>query len=82
LIVTAILDKVLPRSNMVVYSLGMVAANLIIIGITLQILRSRTPTERKRVAEPQPVATPERSLAGVQPVPPAQPPVSSSSTTS
>jgi len=63
LIVTALLDKVLPRDNMLWYSLGMLLANLIIIWVTLQILRSRARFERKRVAEPTPFASPERSEA-------------------
>jgi len=80
LIVTAILDKILPRSNMAVYTVGMLVANLIIIGVTALILRSRSGIERKRVAEPGPIATPERAMASIQSTPPAQPPASSSPT--
>ncbi|OGO24965.1 MAG: hypothetical protein A2W33_01455 [Chloroflexi bacterium RBG_16_52_11] len=61
LIVTALLDKVLPRDNMLWYSLGMLLANLVIIWVTLLILHSRARVERKRVAEPSPFASPERS---------------------
>lgn len=58
LVVTAILDKLLPRDPIWVYSLAMLAANLVIAWVTLQILRSRARTERQRVAEPGPIARP------------------------
>jgi NADH-quinone oxidoreductase subunit H len=58
LIVTAIVDKLLPHQNLPVYTLGMFVANLIIVWVTLQILRSGARSERKRVGEPKPVATP------------------------
>jgi len=58
LVVTAILDKVLPHEPLWVYSLGMLAANLVIAWVTLQILRSRARKERQRVAEPGPIARP------------------------
>jgi NADH-quinone oxidoreductase subunit H len=63
LIVTAVLDKVLPRTNLWVYSTGMLVANLLIIWITLTILRSRARIERKRVAEFSPIATPEKAAS-------------------
>ena len=75
LIVTALLDKVLPRDNMLWYSLGMLLANLVIIWVTLLILRSRARVERKRVADPSPFAPPERSGAAH---PTSQPPQSPS----
>jgi NADH-quinone oxidoreductase subunit H len=60
LIVTALLDKVLPHDNLWIYYLGMLLANVVIAWGTLQILRSQARTERKRVAEPRPVATPNQ----------------------
>ncbi len=60
LVVTALVDKALPRDNLWVYYLGMLLANVVIAWVTLQILRSRAHTERKRVAEPRPVATPDQ----------------------
>ena len=65
LIVTAILDKILPRSSEAIYALGMLAANVVVGWITLQLLRLNVRSERKRVAEPKPVAQPETSVAAV-----------------
>jgi NADH-quinone oxidoreductase subunit H len=56
LIVTALLDKILPRDNMLWYSLGMLLANLVIVGHFAN-TRSRARVERKRVAEPAPFAS-------------------------
>ena len=61
LIVTAILHKVLENSDFWVYAVVMLAANLLIGWVTLQILRSRARVERERVAEPRPVAVPPSS---------------------
>lgn len=61
LIVMAIMDKILPRSSMLVYTLVMLTANIIVGWITLQLLRVNTKSARKRVAEPKPVARPETS---------------------
>jgi len=58
LMVTAILDKLLPHQNLPIYTLGMLLANLVIVWVTLQILRSGARSERMRVGEPKPVATP------------------------
>jgi NADH-quinone oxidoreductase subunit H len=74
LMVTAILDKLLINSPTLVYTSVMLGANLVIIWGTVLMLRSRARIERKRVAEVQPVATPENSSTT-----PAQPPVSSTS---
>jgi len=41
------------------YVVGMVLANLVIIWLTVQILRNRAKVERKRVAEPGPIAAPQ-----------------------
>jgi NADH-quinone oxidoreductase subunit H len=76
LMVTAILDKILPQDNILVYTSGMLVANLVIGWITLQILRSRAQVERRRVAEPKPVASPP-AVGGGTPQPvisPIQPP--------
>ena len=61
LIVTAILRKVLENSDFWVYAVVMLAANLLIGWVTLQILRSRARVERQRVAEPRSVAVPPSS---------------------
>jgi NADH-quinone oxidoreductase subunit H len=66
LIITAILDKVLPRTNLWVYTIGMLVANVMVIWITLSILRFRARTERKRVAEYSPIATPEKAASSTQ----------------
>jgi NADH-quinone oxidoreductase subunit H len=58
LVVTALLDKAMMGLPSWVYVLVMLAANLLVIWITLQILRSRAREERQRVAEPQPIARP------------------------
>jgi NADH-quinone oxidoreductase subunit H len=60
LMVTAIMDKVLPRDSLWIYYPGMLLANILIAWVTLQILRSQARVERKRVAEPKPVATPSQ----------------------
>ncbi len=66
LIVTAVLDKLLPRTNLWVYSIGMLVANVAIVWVTLLILRSRARVERKRVAEYSPIATPEKASSSSQ----------------
>lgn len=58
LIVTAILDKALAGSSTLVYTLSMLAANLVIAWLTIQVLRRYARTERRKVAEVKPVATP------------------------
>jgi NADH-quinone oxidoreductase subunit H len=60
LMVTAILDKVLPRDNLWIYYPVMLLANVLIALVTLQILRKQARTERKRVGGPRPVATPSQ----------------------
>lgn len=59
LIVTAVLDKLFAGFPEWLYVVGMLLANVVIAWITLQILRSRARSERKRVAEPGPIATPQ-----------------------
>ena len=59
LIVTAILDKLFAGFPEWLYVGGMLLANLVIIWLTLQILRNRAKGERKRVAEPGPIASPQ-----------------------
>ena len=61
LMVTAVLDKVLPRSRdgiTWIYFLGMLAGNLLIAWIALQLVRRRARSERRLVAEPKPIARP------------------------
>lgn len=59
LIVTAILDKLFAGFPEWLYVVGMLLANLVIIWLTVQILRNRAKGERKRVAEPGPIASPQ-----------------------
>lgn len=59
LIVTAILDKLFAGFPEWLYVVGMLLANLVIIWLTLHILRNRAKGERKRVAEPGPIASPQ-----------------------
>jgi NADH-quinone oxidoreductase subunit H len=59
LIVTAILDKLFAGFPEWLYVVGMLLANLVIVWLTLQILRNRAKGERKRVAEPGPIASPQ-----------------------
>jgi NADH-quinone oxidoreductase subunit H len=73
LLVTAIVDKALPRDNVWIYTLGMLLANVVIAWGTLQILRSGARTERKRVGEPRPVATPNTPPVVASPVTPTAP---------
>ena len=58
LIVTAILDKALAGTSTMVYTLSLLAANLVIVWLTLVVLRRYARTERQKVAEVQPIATP------------------------
>jgi len=63
MMVTAVMDKVLAQASQIIYAAGMLAANIVIIWVTLYILRSYAHAERQRVAEPKPVATPELGKA-------------------
>jgi NADH-quinone oxidoreductase subunit H len=63
LMVMAILDKLLEGGPYWLYVTGMLVANLVIVWAVLRLLRSRARTERVRVAEPRPVATPPGSPA-------------------
>ena len=58
LIATAILDKALAGSSTFVYTLSMLAANIIVAWLTILILRRYARTERRKVAELKPIATP------------------------
>jgi len=58
LIVTAILDKALAGTSTTVYTLSLLAANLVIVWLTLLVLRRYARTERQKVAEVQPIAIP------------------------
>jgi NADH-quinone oxidoreductase subunit H len=67
LIVTAILDKLLQGTkNIWIYSGTLFLANIVIILITLFILNSIARGERKRVAEPKPIALSGDSLASTE----------------
>ena len=56
---TAVVDKVLAGVGKPVYTIGMLITNIVIIWVTLALLRTYARTERKRVAEPGPIARPE-----------------------
>jgi NADH-quinone oxidoreductase subunit H len=58
LIVTAILDKALAGSSTFVYTLSMLAANIVVAWLTILVLRRYARTERRKVAELKPIATP------------------------
>jgi len=58
LIVTAILVKALEGASTMVFTLSLLAANLVIVWLTLVILRKYARTERQKVAEVQPIAIP------------------------
>ncbi len=60
-VVVALLDKILVGvgASQLGYVLVMFAANLVIIWTTLLLLRRYARTERRRVAEPKPVASPD-----------------------
>lgn len=62
LMVTAIMDKILPSPDeaLLVYAGGMLAANLVLGWITLIILRRYAALKRQRVSEPRPVASVDR----------------------
>jgi NADH-quinone oxidoreductase subunit H len=67
LIVTAILDKLLQGTkNIWIYSGTLFLANIVIILITLFILNSIAGGERKRVAEPKPIALSGDSLGSTE----------------
>jgi NADH-quinone oxidoreductase subunit H len=56
---TAVMDKVLAQSGTVIYALGMLAANIVIILVTWYLLHTYVRLERQRVAEPKPIARPD-----------------------
>jgi len=58
LMVTALMDKILGQPGTIVYTVGMLATNLAIIWITMSILRTTIRSEREKVGEVRPVATP------------------------
>lgn len=57
--ITALLDKLLGEPGTLIYTLGMLAANLLVVWITLTLLRTYFRLERKRVGEERPVAAPD-----------------------
>ena len=56
LIVVAILDKLMVGVSPTIYALVMLAANLIIVWVTVLILRAYARLERKRIGEERPLA--------------------------
>ena len=62
-IVTAIMDKILDGSSIFVYAFAMLVANIIVGLVTLSILRKYARSERQRVAEPRPFASPDLANA-------------------
>jgi len=59
LMVTAVMDKLLAGLPPFGYALGMLISNLVVAWGTLLILRKYASIERKRVAEPRPIASPD-----------------------
>jgi NADH-quinone oxidoreductase subunit H len=62
-LVTAIADKLLAGTSRGVYVLGMLAANILLAWVTLTLTRTYARIERKKVAEPRPIARPELAQA-------------------
>jgi NADH-quinone oxidoreductase subunit H len=65
LLVTAILDKLVSGYSNWIYSLSMLAANLVIAWIALAIVRGYARRERARVAEPMSIARPPETSTSV-----------------
>ncbi len=87
LMVTAIMDKILIvylgiESMTLWYVLGMLAANIVVGLITLQITRAYAHLERRRVAEPRPVASPDVSVSSAVGSSPAVPTLPKEASTS
>lgn len=66
LMVTALLDRLLLGSSRLIYVSSMFLANLIILIVTLQIIRSLGRKTRLQIAEPKPIATSEHTLDSMQ----------------
>ncbi len=62
LIVTAVLDKALTDASRLTYTLSMLAANILIVWLTVSLLRRYAYRERHKVAEIQPIATPPAAM--------------------
>ncbi|MCZ7552775.1 MAG: NADH-quinone oxidoreductase subunit NuoH [Anaerolineales bacterium] len=58
-LVTAVLDKLLGEPGTLLYMLGMLIANLLVVWITLTLLRTYARRERKRVGDERPIAIPD-----------------------
>ncbi len=58
-LVTAVLDKLLGEPGTLLYTLGMLIANLLVVWITLTLLRTYARRERKRVGDERPIAIPD-----------------------
>lgn len=63
LIVTAVMDKLLSGTSTLGYTFGMLVANLLIAWATLVILQKYAGIERKRVADPRPIASADGSVS-------------------
>lgn len=63
LIVTAVMDKLLSGTSTLGYTFGMLVANLLIAWGTLVILQKYAGIERKRVADPRPIASADGSVS-------------------
>jgi NADH-quinone oxidoreductase subunit H len=59
MIVTAVMDKLLGQPGTLIYALGMLAANIVIILVTWYIIHNYVRLDRQRVAEPKPIARPD-----------------------
>jgi len=64
IMLTAVMDKILAGVSTPVYTIGMLITNVVVIWVTLALLRTYARTERRRVAEPGPIARPEMVSRG------------------
>lgn len=62
-LITAVMDNLLRSQGALLYTLGMLAANLFVVWITGLLLNKYARIERQKVAEVQPPASPELSKA-------------------
>ena len=58
-LVSAVRDKLLGEPGTLLYMLGMLIANLLVVWITLTLLRTYARRERKRVGDERPIAIPD-----------------------
>jgi NADH-quinone oxidoreductase subunit H len=62
-LITAVLDNLLGEQGTLLYTAGMLIANIFIIWVTVLILNKYAKTERKKVAEVRPTASPDLTKA-------------------